>query len=373
MTDTNAPSLGAAHGAADVAPLFTPFALGSLKLPNRIVMAPMTRSRSPDMFPGEDVAAYYARRAAGGVGLILTEGTTIDDPAASPFSTIPVFHGKALEGWARVREAVHAAGGRIMPQLWHLGITRRAEHSPSPDEPSISPSGLLRPDQKVGEPMTEARIGQIIEAFAQGARDALRLGFDGVELHGAHGYLIDQFFWEGTNVRSDAWGGSQAARTRFGAEIVKAVRAATTPDYPVIMRWSQWKTNDYLIKLAPDPQTLESFLQPLVEAGVTAFHCSTRRFWEPEFPDTGSDMNLAGWTKKVTGLPTITVGSIGLSKEDNSRDRRSTVEASTERLSLLADMVARGDIDLVAVGRALLANPDWANLVREGRFDDIAA
>ncbi|MBV9842540.1 MAG: NADH:flavin oxidoreductase [Sphingomonadaceae bacterium] len=351
-------------------PLFQPFQLGSIQLPNRIVMAPMTRQRSPDGVPGEDVADYYARRAAGGVGLIITEGTTIDDPAGSPAAAIPVFDRSSATGWALVRERAHAAGARIVPQLWHLGIQRQADRSPQPDEPSISPSGLLRPDKMVGAPMTEARILSVIEAFARGARLALELGFDGVELHGAHGYLIDQFFWEGTNARDDAWG---ADRTRFGAEIVRAVRAATAPHFPIILRWSQWKSGDYEAKIAHTPQALERFLVPLADAGVTAFHCSTRRFWEAEFPQSGSALNLAGWTKAITGVPSITVGSVGLLHADVMEAREQAVDVDIERLQMLSDAIERGDFDLVAIGRALLANPAWPALVREGRIDKLKA
>jgi len=356
-----------------LAALFEPLSLGPLRLANRVVMAPMTRQRSPGGVPGPDVVAYYARRAAGGVGLIITEGTTVDDPAASPHAAIPLFHGCGLSGWNNVRIAVQAAGGKIMPQLWHLGISRRAEVSPRPDAPSISPSGLLRPGRTVGEPMTEGRIAEVIEAFARGARSAMDMGFDGVELHGAHGYLIDQFFWEGTNQRQDAWGGDPDRRTRFGSEIVRAVRAATSPDYPIVLRWSQWKMGDYEIRLTPDPNSLERFLAPFVEAGVTAFHCSTRRFWEPEFPESGSHLNLAGWTRRLTGLPTITVGSVGLSRADSRETRMDTVETSAEHLSALAGALERGEFDLVALGRALLANPEWPNLVKEGRFSELRA
>jgi len=260
----------------------------------------------------------------------------------------------------------------MMPQLWHLGMARQAAQSPRPDEPSIGPSGL-RNGEQVSEPMTEARVQQVIDAFVRGARDAYRLGFDGVELHGAHGYLIDQFLWEGANQRSDRWGGDMVRRTRFAAEIIGAIRQATSPGFPIVLRWSQWKSGQYEAKLVHDPVALERMLEPLAEAGVSAFHCSTRRFWEPEFPQTGSDLNLAGWTKKVTGLPTITVGSIGLSREDSMTDRRATVEATTERLAQLVEMLVRGDFDLVAIGRVLLANPEWAELVRQRRFDEIAA
>lgn len=133
---------------------------------------------------------------------------------------------------------------------------------------------------------------------------------DGVELHGAHGYLLDQFLWAGTNRRTDAYGGDPVARTKFAAEIVAAVRETVSPDFPVIFRYSQWKQEAYDARLAQTPEELDAILTPLAAAGVDAFHASTRRYWLPEFE--GSDLNLAGWTKKLTGRPTITVGSVGL-------------------------------------------------------------
>src|SRR5690606_31751349 len=137
----------------------------------------------------------------------------------------------------------------------------------------------------------------VVAAFAQAAADARALGFDAVEVHGAHGYLIDQFFWEGTNRRDDAYGGSIANRTRFAAEIIAAIRARVGADLPIILRFSQWKLQDYHARLVNSPTELEQFLTPLAEAGVDLFHCSTRRFWEPEF--AGSDLTLAGWTRKL--------------------------------------------------------------------------
>jgi len=355
----------------DLSALFEPFQLGSLQLPNRIVMAPMTRAQSPGGVPGADVAAYYARRAAGGTGLILTEGTTIDDPAASPMQKIPRFMDDTADGWRAVCDAVHAAGGKIMPQLWHLGLMRPAETSPNPELPSISPSGVQGNGQPVGEAMSEARIEAVIAAFGKAAALAQRLGFDGVELHGAHGYLIDQFFWDKTNRRTDGWGGDMAHRARFAVEVVRAVRQATSPDFPIVLRWSQWKSSDYTVRLATDPQMLERFLAPLVDAGVDVFHCSTRRFWEPEFPETGSDLNLAGWTRKISGRPTITVGSVSLSRADVMTERQNPVAISMDHLQQLAAGLKEGHYDLVAIGRALLANPEWANLVREGRLSEL--
>lgn len=359
---------GAASGHA-VDSLFTPFEIGELKLPNRLVMAPMTRYFSPDGAPGPGVAEYYARRASADIGLIITEGVFIDVPSAGFASTVPHFYGaEALAAWGDVLGAVHAAGGRIMPQLWHAGVQPQPGDVPDPANPPLSASGLLGPDQRVGEPMTHAEIEAVINAFATAAEDADRMGFDGVELHGGHGYLLDSFFWNGSNIRTDRYGGDVGARTRFVADIVRACRRRTRPGFPISLRFSQWKNVDYNAKLANTPAELESFLGPLIDAGVDIFHCSTRRFWEPEFPD--SDLNLAGWTKKISGLPTITVGSIGLTHDLFASFAEDDTPASGN-IAQLIRMLDRGDFDLVAVGRALLADPQWAIKVREGRNDEL--
>ncbi|SDN04800.1 2,4-dienoyl-CoA reductase [Paenibacillus sp. yr247] len=348
--------------------LFKPFSLGNLKLSNRIVMAPMTRSFSPGGVPGPDVAAYYKRRAENGVGLIVTEGTLINHPAATGDPNVPNFHGEeALEGWAKVAAAVHEAGGRIVPQLWHVGMTRANGSQPNPEALSIGPSGLNLNGDKVNEPMTQSEIDSIVKAFAQAAADAKRIGFDGIELHGAHGYLIDQFFWERTNQRSDDYGGNMIARTRFAVEIIKACRLAIGPDFPIILRMSQWKSSQYDAKLAATPESLAQFLAPLVEAGVDIFHCSTRRFWEPEFE--GSSLNFAGWVKKLTGKPTITVGSIGLDAEFLGAFKGNS--AGVADINELLVRLDHEEFDLVAIGRALLVDPAWADKVRDGRWDEL--
>ncbi|MDF2669986.1 MAG: 12-oxophytodienoate reductase [Paenibacillus sp.] len=353
---------------SSVQPLFESFALGSLTLRNRIVMAPMTRSFSPNGIPDLNVAAYYRRRAENGVGLIVTEGTAINHPAAVENERIPNFHGSALEGWARVVKEVHEAGGRIVPQLWHVGMTRKIGSSPNPEALPIGPSGLDLAGNKVTEPMTEAEIASVIEAFGQAAADAKKLGFDGVEIHAAHGYLIDQFFWERTNRRTDRYGGDRIARTRFAVEIIESVRKAVGPDYPIILRFSQWKSSDYTAKLAETPEELGQFLAPLAAAGVDVFHCSTRRFWEPEFE--GSELNLAGWTKKLTGKPTITVGSVGLNEVFTSAFTEGKGAHNTN-IDELIERLERKEFDLVAVGRSLLVDPAWATKIQEGRIEEL--
>ena len=218
--------------------------------------------------------------------------------------------------------------------------------------------------------MSEADIADTIDAFAKAAGAAKEIGFDAVEIHGAHGYLIDQFFWEGANRRDDSWGGDFVSRTRFAAEIVKAIRARVGEAYPIILRFSQWKQQDFAARLAQTPDELARFLEPLAAAGTDIFHCSTRRFWEPEVE--GSSLNLAGWTKKLTGKPTITVGSVGLKGADFVQTFRTRETSDVGELGELESRLERGEFDLVAVGRALLADAQWAAKVRDGRFAELA-
>ena len=355
---------------APVKALFEPFRLGNLELPTRVVMAPMTRSFSPGGVPNSKVIEYYRRRAAAGVGLIITEGTTVNHPAANGYPNVPRFYGEdALAGWKKVVDAVHAEGGRIVPQLWHVGNVRKLGTEPDGDVPGYGPMEKLKDGKEVVHGMTQADIDNVIAAFAQAARDAQSIGMDGVEIHGAHGYLVDQFFWEGSNQRTDGYGGSLAKRSRFAIELIQAVRAAVGPDFPIILRFSQWKQQDYSARLVLTPEALGEFLQPLSDAGVDIFHCSTRRFWEPEFD--GSDLNLAGWTRKLTGKPTITVGSVGLDGEFLQFMVNTDKIAKPADLGALLTRLNNQEFDLVAVGRALLVDPDWAVKVRDGRQEDI--
>jgi len=201
-----------------------------------------------------------------------------------------------------------------------------------------------------------------IEAYGNAACTAKALGFDGVEIHGAHGYLIDQFLWDQTNLREDEYGGDIGRRTRFAAEVIQEIRANVGPDFPVVLRLSNWKQQNYSARLAANPEEWAAIVRPLAGAGVDAFHLSQRRYWEGEF---GTKANLATWTKKLSGKPTITVGSITL---DNSMAEMMRGQGSLpeNNLAPLLAGLERGDFDLVAVGRALIANPDWPHRVRNG-------
>lgn len=323
--------------------LFRPIQIQGLALPNRIVMAPMTRSFSPGGVPGEDVAAYYRRRAANGVGLIMTEGTYIPHESSGFDPRVPHMYGDAaLEGWRRVTDGVHAEGGHIFAQLWHVGLL-------------VAPEKLMPGAKPLGPSMSVEEIEAIIAAYGQAAENAKSAGFDGVEIHGAHGYLIDQFFWERTNHRTDKYGGTLISRTRFGSDVVAEVRRRAGAAFPISFRFSQFKIDHYEAKLAKNAADLDRMLAPLVAAGVDVLHASARKFWEPAFD--GSDLTLAGWTRKLTGLPTIAVGSL-------------TLEADAS-LDMAVERMERDEFDMIAVGRALLANPDWARTVESNGSENL--
>ncbi|WP_321790055.1 NADH:flavin oxidoreductase [Paraburkholderia sp. J94] len=353
--------------------LFSPYRLNTLTLPNRVVMAPMTRSMSPDGVPTAEMAAYYRRRAEGGVGLIITEAAGIARPAALNEPDIPHFYGDAaLANWKTVVDEVHAAGGRIAPQLMHVGQKRsNAVADWTPPSPYESPSGLSLTGEPVGLPMTDADVAETIDAFARAAANAEQIGFDGIELHGAHNYLINQFFSEDLNTRGDQYGGSTLLeRSRFAIEVLKAVRAVVSPGFPIILRLSQWKPKDFNARLAASPQILEEWLGALVNAGADAFHLSQQRFWQAAFPEVDPQLNLAGWAKRLTGVTAITVGSVGLAGAVYESFAGKSAQATS--LDDLLARLERNEFDLVAVGRQLLQDAAWLEKVRNNRLDAIA-
>jgi 2,4-dienoyl-CoA reductase-like NADH-dependent reductase (Old Yellow Enzyme family) len=273
--------------------------------------------------------------------------------------------------------------------LWHAGLLRPppSDHPQIPNahlspagpsgwaEPLVHTAGWITPIEEaaqIGKPMTESDIADVIASFARAAVEAQAMGCDGVNIHGAHGYIIDQFFWDRTNRRDDGYGGDLIGRGRFAVELVRAVRAAVGPDFPIVFRWSQWKQQDYHCKIAQTPQELETFLTPIADAGVDLFDCSTRRFWEPEFE--GSKLNLAGWTKRLTGKPTMTVGSVGLERSNwADGEDFSLTDSGLASLDPLIERLEAGEFDLVGVGRMLISNADWPNRLRDGRTQDMRA
>ncbi len=369
----------------DTRPLFQPLRIAEgLTLKNRIVMAPMTRNRCPEGVPGPEIAAYYRRRAENDVALIVTEGAAVAHPAAvgdaglAEFAVPEMFGEAALNGWRRVVSEVHAADGVIFPQLWHQGVMRREGSGRYPEARSMRPSGVWGPSGRrtssadtyladmaePTRPMSDSEIADVIAAFADSAAAAKYVGFDGIAVHGAHGYLFDTFFWAETNFRDDHFGGDIVARSRFATEVVRAIRRAVGPDLPIMFRFSQWKQQDFDAKVAGTPAELERWLGALVDAGVDMLDPSTRVFDAPAFE--GSDLSLAGWTRKLTGKPTMAVGSIGLTK-DLYADMTSGQAIAAGKLDHVMARFKDGEFDLVGVGRPLIADPTWAVRARLGQ------
>ncbi|MEE2058857.1 NADH:flavin oxidoreductase [Rhodococcus artemisiae] len=361
-----------------LSPLFRPLSVRSLELPNRIVMSPMTRSHSPGGVPGADVAEYYRRRAAGGTGLIITEGTAIEHPTAMDNSRVPRMYGDdALEGWQRVVDAVHSEGGRIVPQLWHVGPLWGAMAGNV--DPALTP---MRPSGLWGEPgvtsysdeyvtrasepcraMTEDHIADVIAAYTQAASNAREVGFDGIALHGGHGYLLDSFLWASTNQRDDQWGGDLERRARFPAAVVSSIRSAIGDDAPIFFRFSQHKQQDYHARIAQSPDELRTLLTALVDAGVDVFDASIRRFDAAVFE--GSDLSLAGWAKKLTGVTAMAVGSVGIGASLRE-SRLAGVAPTDDNIPELERRLADDEFDLIAIGRLHLADPALATKLRDG-------
>lgn len=361
-------------------PIFRPLKVRNVTLRNRIVMSPMTRMGSPGGVPSDGMDAYYRRRAEHDVGLIVTEGIGVDHPTALGSGSLgeanmPELHGEApLARWRDIVAGVHEAGGVIFPQLWHQGAIRAHHTGPHPELMSSRPSGLWGP--KGGfvtappayldamlvptEPMTDEDVVDVIAGFARSAANASAVGFDGIAIHGAHGYLPDTFFWHETNHRTDRWGGGTLKeRARFGAELVKAIRAEVG-DMPIMFRYSQWKQQDYNGRLAQTPAELDELLGALVDAGVDIFDASTRYYHHAAFE--GSPLSLAGWTRKLTGRPTMAVGGIGLRNE--LKDSFAGEVDAVDNVPDVERCIEEGEFDLVGVGRSLISDPAWVEKVR---------
>lgn len=364
-----------------VAPLFERAELAGLELCNRIAMAPMTRRLSPgDRVPSQAVVEYYARRAAGGVGLIITEGTHVDDKHAPDSENVPgIFNEEQAAGWKRVIEAVHSAENcfglpsRIAVQLWHTG-----RHAMNPIGPSPIPVQKRDGGYKdTPREMTEADMDEVVAIFENAARLSIAAGFDSMEIHGAHGYLLDSFLSPASNQRTDDYGGSFENRMRFPLRVVRAVRKVIDEtagrEYPLMIRFSQWRMEDYSAYAYPDPEHLERWVRELNTAGVDILHVSTRDATDPGFPhlfDTDTEdgrRTLAGWTRKLSGgMPTVAVGRVSVSA---SMDEGAAVQTTDPAPA--AELISRGEADMIAVGRSLIANPRWCNTVREGRWNEL--
>jgi len=368
---------------ATLTSLFEPLHIRDLTVANRFVMSPMNRNFAPGGIPSIEIGQYYRRRVDGETALIVTGGIGIDHPTAIGVAgerdcNVPELHGAAIDGWRKIVDLVHAGGGKIIAQLWHQGPMRLPGTGYHPDVPPGRPSGVWGPTTgrrssfdeatrarfaEETRPLTDAEIIEIVEAYGRSAGNAAAVRFDGIEIHGSHGYLPDAFFWEETNLRTDRWGGGRRERSRFGAEVVRSVRRAVGERLPIFFRFGQSKPQDLDAKLARTPAELEEVLGPLADAGVDVFDAQQFVFDLPEFP--GSDLNLAGWAKKLTSRLSMTGGAVGLSR-GMSDPNASGPPAPFNNLDALAQRLERGEFDLVAVGRSLLQDAAFARTARLG-------
>jgi 2,4-dienoyl-CoA reductase-like NADH-dependent reductase (Old Yellow Enzyme family) len=363
--------------------LFQPFSIRDLTVRNRFAMSAMNRNPTPDGVPGEDMAQLYARRVAGEFGLIFTGGICIDHPASTGLYAnrplaLPLLHTpEAKIAWKHVVDVVHESGGKIIAQLLHLGPLRTEGTGYYPEARSSRPSGTYGPADRPslvdpayaerlavpGDALTDEEIVELIESYGRSAGHAVDAGFDGVEIHGAQGYLPDAFMWDVTNTRTDRWGGGRRERARFAAEVVRAVRKSVGESRPVFYRFSQWKHQDLDAMVANSADELEDILVPLAEAGVDVFDAAHFYIDRPMF--TGSHLTLAGWSKKLTGRASMSFGAVGLTVGQHDPENHQPAE-TVNNLAAVSALLEQGEFDLVALGRASLNDPEFPRKIRLG-------
>ncbi|HVL75624.1 MAG TPA: NADH:flavin oxidoreductase [Noviherbaspirillum sp.] len=336
-------------------PLFEKWERNGLELANRLAVAPMTRvSATPLGVPTPAMVRYYTRFARGGFGLVITEGIYTDRAYAQGYANQPgLTDAEQLGGWRSVVDAVHAAGGKIVAQLMHAGALAQGNRfRGEPAGPSaVAPKGLQMPFYGGQGPyrtplaMSPADIRAAIDGFASAANLARAAGFDGVEIHGANGYLLDQFLTGYTNRRSDDWGGTIERRVRLCVGVAQAVRAAVGTHFPVGMRISQAKVNDFEHKWPEGEDGARIVFGLLADVGLDFLHVTEFEAWKAAFGDTGPSL-VALARRYAPGVTMIANGSL---------------HAPQRALQLLED-----GADIIALGRGALANPDWPNRLAGG-------
>ena len=340
--------------------LFDPIQAGDLQLSNRIAMAPLTRNRSPRTVPGELTATYYAQRAS--AGLLVSEGTPISQQGQGYADVPGLYLPEQLEGWKRVTQAVHARGGKIVAQLWHVGRVSHTSLQPGGAAP-VAPSAVTAQSKTY---LIDAATGQggffptstpraldaeelpgIVQAYANAARNAVQAGFDGVEIHGANGYLLDQFLKDGANQRTDAWGGSVENRARLLVQVVQAVADAI----------GAGKTGLRLSPVTPANDISDSQPQPLFEhvarqlapLGLAFIHVIE---------------GATGGPREVEGRPFDYAAFKAAYRDAGGRAAWIVNNGYTRDMALQA--VASGHADMVAFGRDFISNPDLVERLRQG-------
>ncbi len=344
--------------------LFSPTAIGAVELANRIALAPMTRvSATAEGLPTDRMASYYRVFAEGGFALLITEGLYIDDQASQGYLYQPgIANSSQVQAWKGVVEGVHTAGAKYFAQLMHAGSQSQGNpHSTVTWGPSaVRPKGEQSPVYRGSGPfavphaITREQIGEVRAAFVNAARLARDAGFDGVEIHGANGYLIDEFLTDYLNTRTDEYGGAVANRVRLAAEVCQAVAAAVGADISVGIRISQGKVSDYSHRWTGGEDDAAEIFSALGDTGIDYIHTTEYRALAPAFADEGP--TLAELAQKHSGLTVIANGHL-----DDPRDAES--------------VVGSGAADVVALAKPALANRDWPHRVRVGQplFPDVPA
>lgn len=345
---TNAPTLPAM--------LFTPLRVGALNLPNRLAVAPMTRvSATADGRATAQMADYYEAFAAGGFGLVITEGIYTDKAHAQGYLFQPGLADDAQrEAWRPVVDRVHARGGRIIAQLMHAGaLSQGNPHRSRTKGPSaVQPAGQQmtfyrgQGPYRMPEAMTIYEIAEAVDGFAQAARRAQAAGFDGVEIHGANGYLLDQFLTAHTNLREDRYGGSVENRLRLTLDVIQAVRQSTTAGFVVGVRSSQGKVNDFTHKWTGGQDEAARIFSMLGTQPVDYLHTTEFEAWRPAFGEDGP--SLAALARKHVPVPVLANGSL----HDATRAE---------------GLIARQEADFVSLGRGALTHADWPARLRTGK------
>jgi 2,4-dienoyl-CoA reductase-like NADH-dependent reductase (Old Yellow Enzyme family) len=333
--------------------IFSPFRLGKLKLPNRTVVAPMTRiSADVDGVPTAQMADHYSRFARGGFGLIVTEGTHTDLAQSQGYRDQPgIVTPAQIAGWKNVVDAVHAADGRILLQLMHAGAlvqdNRYTDETIAPS--AVQPAGMMAARYygdgpfRMPRAMTRDEIRTVIASFETAAANAMAAGFDGVEIHGANGYLPVQFLTPETNTRTDEYGGSPENRLRFHREIMAAVVRGVAGRGLAGIRLSQSRSNDFNYKWHGGADEARAIFSAMVAEGAEFLHVTTHQGLSAEF----DGRTLAGLARQHTGVPVI-----GCGKLDNPDDAE--------------QLLAKGEADLFAIARGAIGDPYWPCKLAQG-------
>lgn len=338
--------------------LFSGFNINGLELKNRIALAPMTRTSAEENgVPSKNMLSYYKRYAKGGFSLLISEGTYPDEAYSQGYLDQPgIANQKHIEGWLKITDAVHEEGAKMFCQLMHAGALSQGNiYTKSAKAPSsIAPKGEQLGFYGGGgsyptpEELSKEEIEQVKNGFVDAAVNAQKAGFDGVEIHGANGYLLDQFLTDYTNKREDEYGGSTENRVRLLVEVCQAVREKVGEDFPVGIRISQAKVNDYTHKWAGGEKDAKIIFTELGKAGLDFIHVTEYHAEAPAFEEGGP--SLAALAKKWTKVPVFANGNLNTPE-------------------LAEQVIAKNEIDVVAIGKAALVNKDWA--LRAARAEEM--